>query len=365
MVFHGFNTSFFGNFLDNTGASKGGYDVIVDFVGNSLSVNYLSNIVRAGGMFLELAFPKEDLNFNIDTIVRNEIKFIGVHGYQGGKNLGENDFHSVIRLISSGEILVGECLRFFNFESGIDIYHAGDLPARSGIGSSSSFTVGLVKAIHGLKNSKVTKRQLAEEAIFIEQKMIKESVGCQDQIAAAYGGFNVIKLGPGNKMKIAKLVISFTYREYLRRSILLGFTGLSRDGTSIMKQHVSNISQGKSEELLREINQISENAQQLLKTEEDIEKLGKLLNDSWVIKRDFTPNVSNQHFNQIYEIAMKNGAVGGKLMGAGGGGFFYFLAPPQKHAKIRSALNQIKIWVPFKFATQGSMLLNRSSINII
>ena len=260
---------------------------------------------------------------------------------------------------------VRECLRFFNFESGIDIYHAGDLPARSGIGSSSSFTVGLIKAIHGLKNSKVTKRQLAEEAIFIEQKMIKESVGCQDQIAAAYGGFNVIKLGPGNKMKIAKLVISFTYREYLRRSILLGFTGLSRDGTSIMKQHVSNISQGKSGELLQEINQISENAQQLLKTEEDIEKLGKLLNDSWVIKRDFTPNVSNQHFNQIYEIAMKNGAVGGKLMGAGGGGFFYFLAPPQKHAKIRSALNQIKIWVPFKFATQGSMLLNRSSINII
>ena len=116
---------------------------------------------------------------------------------------------------------------------------------------------------------------------------------------------------------------------------------------------------------MQEINQISEDAQQLLKTEEDIEKLGKLLNDSWVIKRDFTPNVSNQHFNQIYEIAMKNGAVGGKLMGAGGGGFFYFLAPPQKHAKIRSALNQIKIWVPFKFATQGSMLLNRSSINII
>ena len=172
--------------------------------------------------------------------------------------------------------------------------------------------MGLVNAIHGLKNSKVTKRQLAEEAIFIEQKMIKESVGCQDQIAAAYGGLNVIKLGPGKKMKIAKLGISFTYREYLRRSILLGFTGLSRDGTSIMKQHVTNISQGKSKELLREINQIFENAHELLKTE-DIEKLGKLLNDSWAIKKDFTPNVSNQHFNQIYEIAMKSGAVGASL----------------------------------------------------
>ena len=104
---------------------------------------------------------------------------------------------------------VRECLRFFNFESGIDIYHAGDLPSRSGIGSSSSFTVGLVKAIHGLRNARATKRQLAEEAIFIEQKMIKESVGCQDQIAAAYGGLNVIKLGPGHSMKIIKLGISF------------------------------------------------------------------------------------------------------------------------------------------------------------
>ena len=96
--------------LSNTGALKGGYDAIVDFVGNSLSVNYLSNIVRAGGIFLELAFPKENLNLNIDNIVRNEIKFIGVHGYQGGKNLEENDFHSVIRLIGSGEIFVGDLI---------------------------------------------------------------------------------------------------------------------------------------------------------------------------------------------------------------------------------------------------------------
>ena len=260
---------------------------------------------------------------------------------------------------------VRECLRFFNFESGIDIYHAGDLPSRSGIGSSSSFTVGLVKAIHGLRNARATKRQLAEEAIFIEQKMIKESVGCQDQIAAAYGGLNVIKLGPGHSMKIIKLGISFSYREYLRRSILLGFTGLSRDGTNIMKKHIANISEGKSESMLREINKISENAYELFKMEEDIEKIGNLLNESWLIKRNFTPNVSNQNFNQIYEIALKNGAVGGKLMGAGGGGFFYFLAPPQKHAKLRSALRQVNIWVPFKFASYGSTLLNRSSMNEI
>ena len=166
---------------------------------------------------------------------------------------------------------VRECLKFFNFESGIDIFHAGDLPSRSGIGSSSSFTVGLVKAIHGLKNSKVTKRQLAEEAIFIEREMIQEAVGFQDQIAAAYGGLNVIKLGPGNKMSINRLNISFSYKEYLRRSILLGFTGI-RDGTRIMQEHIKNVRIGVSESMLKEVNGISDDAYKLFKMEEDIDK---------------------------------------------------------------------------------------------
>lgn len=268
----------------------------------------------------------------------------------------------------NGDIIhpsVRECLRFFNFESGIDIHHAGDLPSRSGIGSSSSFTVGLVRAIHGLKNSRISKRQLAEEAIFIEQQMIKEAVGFQDQISASYGGLNVIKLGPGSKMRVSKLDISFSYKEYLRRSVLLGFTGLSRDGTNIMKKHITNISDGKSEALLNDVSKISQRALELFKLEEDIDKLGNLLNDSWAIKRNFTPMVSTQTFNQIYEVAVKNGALGGKLMGAGGGGFFYFLAPPQKHAKIKAALHQVKIWVPFNFSNNGSMLLNRTSIGEI
>ena len=258
---------------------------------------------------------------------------------------------------------VRECLKFFDFESGIDIFHAGDLPSRSGIGSSSSFTVGLVKAIHGLKNSKVTNRQLAEEAIFIEREMIKEAVGFQDQIAAAYGGINVIKLGPGNKMSINRLNIAFSYKEYLRRSILLGFTGISRDGTRIMQEHIKNVQSGVSESMLKEVNGISEDAYKLFKMEEDIDKIGSLLNQNWRVKRGLTKKVTNNSFDAIYDIALKNGALGGKLMGAGGGGFFYFLAPPQKHAKIRASLRQVNIWVPFKFATQGSILLNRSSMN--
>ena len=132
---------------------------------------------------------------------------------------------------------VRECLRYFNFETGLDLAHFGDLPARSGIGSSSSFTVGLLKAIHGLKNSNVSKSQLFQEAIYIEQEMIGEAVGVQDQISAAYGGINVIKLGPGKKIRVSALKPSFSYTEYLRRSILMGFTGLSRDGTAIIAEH--------------------------------------------------------------------------------------------------------------------------------
>ena len=120
-----------------------------------------------------------------------------------------------------------------------------------------------------------------------------------------------------------------------------------------MKKHIANISEGKSESMLREINKISENAYELFKMEEDIEKIGNLLNESWLIKRNFTPNVSNQNFNQIYEIALKKRSCRGQTHGRRRRGIFLFLAPPQKHAKLRSALRQVNIWVPFKFANMG------------
>ena len=256
---------------------------------------------------------------------------------------------------------VRECLRYFDFETGLDLAHFGDLPARSGIGSSSSFTVGLLKAIHGLKNSNVSKTQLFQEAIYIEQEMIGEAVGVQDQISAAYGGINVIKLGPGKKIRVSALTPSFSYTEYLRRSILMGFTGLSRDGTAIIAEHKNKIYSKEINNKLSEVSQISKEANKMLLKEMEIEEIGKLLNHAWKLKKGFSDKISPQMFDEIYKTAVKNGAVGGKLMGAGGSGFFYFLAPPQKHEKIKRALPEVRVWVPFRFANKGSSFITRIS----
>ena len=256
---------------------------------------------------------------------------------------------------------VRECLRYFNFETGLDLAHFGDLPARSGIGSSSSFTVGLLKAIHGLKNSNVSKTQLFQEAIYVEQEMIGEAVGVQDQISAAYGGINVIKLGPGKKIRVSALKPSFSYTEYLRRSILMGFTGLSRDGTAIIAEHKNKIYSKEINNKLSEVSKISQEANKMLLKEMEIEEIGKLLNHAWKLKKGFSDKISPQMFDEIYKTAVKNGAVGGKLMGAGGSGFFYFLAPPQKHEKIKRALPEVRVWVPFRFANKGSSFVTRIS----
>lgn len=272
--------------------------------------------------------------------------------------------YSKIELVKSNHEIkhpsVRECLKYFNFDSGLDIHHVGELPAQSGIGSSSSFTVGLLSAIHALKGNKPTKAQLAEEAIYVEQEMIKEAVGVQDQISAAYGGINIIKVGPKKKMKIQKLNVSFGYKEYLRRSILLGFTGITRDGIALMETHKKNIKAGKSVKLLQEINSITLEALEMIKMEGDIENLGNLLKNAWNVKKQFSTKTENKNFEEIYEVANANGALGGKLMGAGGQGFFYFLAHPNKHEKIKKALPGVRVWVPFNFSKYGSRSISYS-----
>ena len=252
---------------------------------------------------------------------------------------------------------VRESLKYFQFENGLDIQHVGELPAQSGIGSSSSFTVGFLNAMHALKHQKISKKQLANEAIYVEQDMIKEAVGVQDQISAAYGGLNIIKLGPGKRMDIKPLKLSFSYKEYLKRSILLGFTGLSRDGIKLMEKHKSGIKTGKSTTLLEEIEGITREAQKIFEIEEDIEKLGKLLQRAWAVKRNFVKKNENESFDEILKIAMANGALGGKLMGAGAQGFFYFFAHPSKHHKIIESLPKVRVWVPFNFTESGSRIL--------
>jgi D-glycero-alpha-D-manno-heptose-7-phosphate kinase len=252
------------------------------------------------------------------------------------------------------------CLEYLDVADGVEIHHDGDLPARSGIGSSSSFTVGLLHALHVLKRERVSSRGLAEEAIEVEQNRLLESVGVQDQIMAAHGGFRSVELGSGNRWLVRDMNLSEDYIDTIEGSVLLGFSGVSRTAEQHAKKKVENIRSGKTTEHLHAIASLAEEGDKAFRAQADLADVGALLHQSWQYKRGLAEGVSSDWMDDLYETAMANGALGGKLMGAGGGGFFFFIAPPHKHKQIREALPKIKVWVPFKIDRLGSQVVSQN-----
>lgn len=255
---------------------------------------------------------------------------------------------------------VRACLKQLQVPNGISITHDGDLPARSGIGSSSSFTVGLINALQTYLGKPLTTHELALQAIDIEQNIIGESVGVQDQIMAAYGGIKVLELSGANT-KVRDLRIHDHYVEDLEQHIMLGFSGISRLSEVQAKKQVDSIKEGKSVQTLEAMQKITNEALKIFEHESSssIKDIGLLLQEQWNYKRTLTDSVSNSDINSIYDAAIEAGAYGGKLMGAGGGGFFMFLAPPNAHQKIKDRLKQINVWIPFKFDYEGSKIIMR------
>jgi D-glycero-alpha-D-manno-heptose-7-phosphate kinase len=255
---------------------------------------------------------------------------------------------------------VRACLKHLQVPNGISITHDGDLPARSGIGSSSSFTVGLINALQTYLGKPLTVHELALQAIDIEQNVIGESVGVQDQIMAAYGGIKVLELSGANT-KVRDLRIPDRYVLELEEHIMLGFSGISRLSEVQAKKQVDSIKEGKSVQTLEAMQKLTNEALRIFEHESSsaIKDIGLLLQEQWNYKRTLTDSVSNSDINSIYDAAIKAGAYGGKLMGAGGGGFFMFLAPPEVHQKIKDALKQINVWIPFSFDYEGSKIIMR------
>ena len=251
---------------------------------------------------------------------------------------------------------VRACLKCFGVSDGISITYDGDLPARSGIGSSSSFTVGLVHALARRANIPINPYTLATLAIKIEQDKIGESVGVQDQIMAAYGGVRVIEL-ERYSIKVRNLKVDTEYLENFERHILLGFSGIDRLSDVHAKQQVDAIKKGKSNKLLEEITSITNNALHIFESYGKIKEIGELLDYQWKRKRELTDSVTSDYIDTIYNKAINAGAYGGKLMGAGGGGFFMFLASPDDHDRIKQAIPEINVWVPFKFDFEGSKII--------
>ena len=239
--------------------------------------------------------------------------------------------------------------------AGLEIHHNGDLPARSGIGSSSSFTVGLINVINALKGQQISKEDLAKQAIYIEQKVLKESVGSQDQILASFGGFNRINFYPDDTFSITPVIISKSLTDQLQSHMLLFFTGVSRFSSDIAKDKIANF-KNRFQELTQIKQMVDEGLSILQSPSTPIAELGKLLHESWQLKRSLSNKVSTPEIDTIYQTGLAAGAIGGKILGAGGGGFILFFAKPENHKNIRKKLKGL-VQVSFCFDNTGSKIV--------
>ena len=250
---------------------------------------------------------------------------------------------------------VREVLKFLAIETGgLEIHHEGDLPARSGIGSSSSFTVGLLNALYALQGKMIGKHQLTTESIHIEQDLIKELVGSQDQAATAYGGINHISFSPCGEIVVRPLTLTQERVNELNAHLMLFFTGVKRTAEKVAESYVNNLEQKKKQ--LSLMKEMVREAVAILNSNSNICDYGKLLHEAWMAKQMLSPLVSNFHVDAFYETARATGAIGGKLLGAGGGGFIMLFVQPEFQNKMREKLGKF-LHVPFNFEFNGSQII--------
>lgn len=246
---------------------------------------------------------------------------------------------------------IREALRIKNFRNGINLHYAGDLPGRSGMGSSSSFVVSLINGLNYLKKIKKTKYQLAKESIFFEQKILKEVVGIQDQISVTYGGFNYISFEKDN-FKV-KPVREDAFLQKLNRNLILIYTGKQRFSYEIARKFVGKLDNNKRAHIL-EILKLVSISRKLIQNK-NTESFGYLLEEGWKIKKSLEKSISNSNLDQIYQKAKANGSIGGKLLGAGAGGFFLFYVPEEKQKYFLKRMQPL-INVPFNFSKNGTIV---------
>lgn len=249
---------------------------------------------------------------------------------------------------------IRETIRFLNIGFGIDMHYNTDIPARSGIGSSSSFTVGFLKALYGHMGKLVSDKRLASESIHIEQDLIGEAVGSQDQIAAAYGGFNHIVFNKDGTFEVNPMTLDAKRIKELNNHLVLLFTGFQRYANAIEKEKIDNMN--RHNEDLASIQRYVDDAITILSSSADIGEFGALLHETWMRKKNLSDKVSNSFIDNIYETARKNGAIGGKLLGAGGGGFMLLFVRPQNREALLKSLNGY-IHIPFSFENLGSQTI--------
>ena len=264
--------------------------------------------------------------------------------YSKVENVGRNDAieHPSVRA----------CLRLLGVEEGVEIHHVADLPARTGLGTSSAFTVGLLLGLYALQNKMRGRQELAADAINVEQNLLQEAVGAQDQVSVAYGGFNRINFHTDDSIEVKRVVASPSRLGELEQHLALYFTGFARTASEIAQEQVRVTPQRKHElDLMLQL--VDQGEAILSNPQRSLDEFGRLLHEGWQIKRSLTQKITNASIDEIYEAGLGAGALGGKLLGAGGGGFMLFFVPPERRQALRERLKKL-LCIPFAFSNQGS-----------
>jgi D-glycero-alpha-D-manno-heptose-7-phosphate kinase len=253
-----------------------------------------------------------------------------------------------------GHPAVREVIRHLGIERGLEIHHDGDLPARSGMGSSSAFTVGLLNALYALKGQMASKHQLARDSIYIEQELLEENVGSQDQVMAAYGGLNHVEFLPHGEISVRPVIMPPERLQELNGHLLLFYTGIRRTASDIAGSFVNDLNGRRRQ--LRIMKDLVDEGISILTGGKDLRAFGELLHEGWQAKRSLSSRVSNSAVDAIHDAAVGAGAIGGKLIGAGGGGFLLLFVPPACQRAVRERLKNL-ISVPVKCEFSGSQII--------
>jgi D-glycero-alpha-D-manno-heptose-7-phosphate kinase len=244
------------------------------------------------------------------------------------------------------------CLQFMGIQDGIEIHHVADLPARTGLGTSSAFTVGLLLGLYALNDRMRDKHSLAQDAIHVEQEVLHEAVGVQDQVAAAYGGFNHITFEIDGGIQVKPMLAPADRLAELQNHMVLFFTGFARTASEIAKEQVKETPK-RATELTTMREMVDEAVEIVSNSRRQIQEFGSLLHENWSLKRSLTDKISNPLIDDIYQAGREAGAIGGKLLGAGGGGFMLFFVPPERREAVILRLRKL-LCVPFAFSGRGS-----------
>jgi len=265
-------------------------------------------------------------------------------------------YHQIERVKKINEIkhrVIKLGLNKYYTDKGLEIHYDGDIPSKSGMGSSSSFVVGFLNSINTYKKKKLSKFDLAKKSIDFEQNILGENVGSQDQIAAAYGGFNNIRFAKKNFL-VKKMDVGIRYKTELNDNLLLYFTGQTRIADKIVKSFKNTLNTANKKNIIEILKHV-ELAKKII-NQQKLDDFGYLLDQTWHFKRKLSKDVSNSEIDRLYMNAKKNGSLGGKLLGAGGGGFMLFYVPKKKQYNFKKKMNKF-LNVPFRFSNLGSQII--------